>query len=376
MQQVIKFLCYKFLYPCLYYVLSKRKTDMQKLVFVEPSSDHLTNSLKTVFDSLCNRNTYKTHLFFLNQNNTHGIAKIKKDLKLICLVSNASCVFIDDTCLTLSCFKLRSDTRLVQLWHACGAFKKFGWSAATLPFGPNQKEHERYPSHKNYFFVTTSSAEVVKWYCEAMSIKSEQVLPVGVSRTDKFFDKNYVEASRRRLLEKYPLLEGKKIILYAPTYRGNISSVHSGNGLDVDYVANRLGKEYVILVKYHPFVLAKPICKTKVQLIDVSGIDIDELFCISDICVTDYSSLIFEFSLFCKPMIFFAYDLDEYSAMRGFYYNYEEFVPGPIVKTNEELVHEIQSNHLDKDKIDNFRMKFMHACDGHSTERILKILNL
>lgn len=105
-------------------------------------------------------------------------------------------------------------------------------------------------------------------------------------------------------------------------------------------------------------------------------LDIDKLLCVSDVCISDYSSLIFEYSLFERPMIFFAYDLDEYFDWRGFYYNYDELTPGPIVKTTEEIIDYIQ--HLDTrfnpSQVRAFREKFMSACDGHATDRILELV--
>jgi CDP-ribitol ribitolphosphotransferase len=96
----------------------------------------------------------------------------------------------------------------------------------------------------------------------------------------------------------------------------------------------------------------------------------------SDICITDYSSVIFEYALLEKPMLFYAYDVSEYYDERGFYYPYETFVPGKIVKTTEELVQGIL--HLDQkdiDKVKEFREQYMSGCDGHATSRILSEIN-
>ena len=112
------------------------------------------------------------------------------------------------------------------------------------------------------------------------------------------------------------------------------------------------------------------------HVISTKELDIDKLLCVSDVCISDYSSLIFEYSLFERPMIFFAYDLDEYFDWRGFYYNYDELTPGPIVKTTEEIIDYIQ--HLDTrfnpSQVRAFREKFMSACDGHATDRILELV--
>ena len=98
---------------------------------------------------------------------------------------------------------------------------------------------------------------------------------------------------------------------------------------------------------------------------------IEDLLFTADMCITDYSSLIFEYSLFERPMIFYAFDLDQFYDYRGFNYPYDySFLPGPIVKTNEELINAIKQGKADPTVISDFRERFMGACDGRSTERI------
>ena len=91
--------------------------------------------------------------------------------------------------------------------------------------------------------------------------------------------------------------------------------------------------------------------------------------CAADILVSDYSSLVFEYSILHRPMIFFAYDLEEYDNSRSYYYDYKTFVPGPIAKTDDEVISYILKG-TDMSKVKAFREKFMSACDGNSTKRI------
>ena len=103
------------------------------------------------------------------------------------------------------------------------------------------------------------------------------------------------------------------------------------------------------------------------------NISIDTALCGADMVISDYSSLVFEYSLFRRPMIFYAYDLEEYDNARSYYYKYEDFVPGPIAKTDDELI-DIILNGVNMRKISQFREDFMTSCDGHSTERIAKFI--
>ena len=99
-------------------------------------------------------------------------------------------------------------------------------------------------------------------------------------------------------------------------------------------------------------------------------VNTDTALCCADILVADYSSLIFEFSLLERPMLFFAYDLEEYDRDRSFYYDYKSFVPGKIVTDTDEIIEAVQKSDFQKEKVRPFKEKFMSACDGNCTKRI------
>ena len=104
--------------------------------------------------------------------------------------------------------------------------------------------------------------------------------------------------------------------------------------------------------------------------------NINELMTVADICISDYSSLVFEYSLFERPMIFFAFDLEEYIDERGLYYDFDEITPGPILKTNEEIIDYIKhiDEKFDKQVVIDFKNRFMNCCDGHASERIAALI--
>ena len=176
-----------------------------------------------------------------------------------------------------------------------------------------------------------------------------------------------------------PSSNGKKVILYAPTFRGRVAKAYSPEEMDMDQMFQAFSEEYVLVSKHHPFVKKRP--EIPEGMADFArdmteDMTIEELLMVSDICISDYSSLIFEFSLFERPMIFFAYDLEEYFDWRGFYYDYDEMTPGPICRTTEEMIDYIQNldTRFDRQQVIDFKEKFMSACDGHATERILDMV--
>lgn len=376
-----KFYTFRILYPGIYKKNAKKKVNKDKVVFIEARMTSITNSFKYMYDELKNKYNYDIHVHYLRA----GFAK-KEEYDLLCKdmiadIADAKYVFLNDSSNVISCLPMRKETKVTQLWHACGAFKKFGMSTADLIFGDNRATLEKYPYHKNYTYVTVSSPEVVWAYEEAMSYEDKKgvVVPTGSSRTDYFFDKDVIEKAYRSLHKAFPQAKGKKVILYAPTFRGRVAKAKTPNVLNIEEFYKELGDEYVLIFKHHPFVKKRTAIPEQCKDFAVDCTDlmsIDDLLCVSDICISDYSSLVFEYSLFERPMLFLAHDLDEYYDWRGFYYDYKEFVPGPIYSTNEEMLEYIKNinKKFDKQKVIDFRDKYMSACDGHATERIMKLV--
>ena len=364
--------------PKAYREAAKAPVDEKKVVFVEVRHPQVTNSMQVMFDELANNYDYNIHTHFLLTNGT-----IRADFRKRCLdavkdIATAKYVFMNEASNTMSAMPLRPETKIIQLWHGCGAFKKFGFSTADLLFGASREEQLKHPFNKNYSLVTVSSPEVIWAYNEAMNIDESTgiVQATGSSRTDIFYNKEFLKEAREHVYELVPQAKDKKIILYAPTFRGRVAKAETPDMLNIKMFYEALGDEYVLLIKHHPVVKNPPAVPEAYKdfAMDVGNIlSIEELLSTADICISDYSSLVFEYSLFEKPLIFFAYDLDEYFDWRGFYYDYFELAPGLIAKTNFEMIDYIKhiDERFDKKAIQDFRYKFMRSCDGHATQRII-----
>ena len=289
--------------------------------------------------------------------------------------ATAKALFLTDYFFPAYACKPREGQSVVQLWHGCGAFKKWGYSTAEKKWGASKKELDRYPIHNTYTHVCVSSPKVSFAYAEAFGCSEKVVMPLGAPRTDIYFDSDFIKESRNLINEKYPQIDGRKIILYAPTFRGDsVGKSYIKNMLNIEEMSKNLGEDYVLLIKQHPLTADKFSIDGSTFAFDISkDVTIETALCAADIVITDYSSLIFEYALLERPMIFFAYDLAEYEDARSFYFGYEGFVPGEIVTDTEEIISEIKrlETDFDKEKIRRFRQDYMCACDGKSTERIL-----
>ena len=350
-----------------------------KVLFLEMRFTKLSNSFELIYKALEESGEYDLKCSYVQFNFIRGREFTQRVNEMLKELATAKYVFVDDASLILSSIPLRKETVAINLWHACGAFKKFGRSTAELKFGSSAATLDKYPNYGNLTHVTVSSPEVIWAYEEAMHLPKGIVKATGVSRTDQFYDKEFVESRKQKLYEIMPEAKDKKVILYAPTFRGHVATASSPDRIDFERFCRELGNEYVIVCKHHPFVKNPPIIPEELQHFarDLTKyLSIEDLLCCADICISDYSSLVFEYSLFEKPMIFYAYDYDNYCDWRGFYYDYSEFTPGPVVQTEDELLNSIKNidTQFDKQKVIDFKEKFMGSCDGHATERIIALM--
>lgn len=375
-RSICKWLVFKLMYPICYFLSRLQPVKYKKIVFVENHADQLSDNfilLKKAFEL----KNYDISVHYLSVSSSGWGEIVLKSLRLIWDMGSARCVFLNESNSLFGAFTIRKETKLIQVWHACGAFKKWGFSVADKTFGDNQRELEKFPGHRNYNLVPVSGEAVCWAYEEAFGLKDKPgvVQALGVSRTDVYYDKDRIRQAYNRLRKLHFPMRGRKIILYAPTFRGDIRTAKAPAGLDFSKLSV-LKDEYVVFLKQHPFV------KEAVKIPENCGdfcfeitneLSTEELIMVSDICITDYSSVVFEYTLLKKPILFFAYDLEEYYDERGFYYPYEEFVPGPIVRTTEELIMEItRIDQYDLNRVEDFHKKYMSGCDGHATERIVQ----
>lgn len=372
----------KTVFPYIYNEESKKPVE-HKIVFMERGNG-ISPSLKYMLNYMKKNSDYTIKKFSLMANSVDAETYFKRAKDYIREIATAKAIFICTANDLTGYFKIRPETTYIQLWHGCGVFKKVGLSTIDKPFGKSAKSHKEYPINTNYSYVTIASPELSWIFEESMGIDKESgiIVPTGVSRSDEFFDQEFIDNCYKKLYEKIPQAKGKKVILYAPTFRGEVAKCTSPDELDVRAFAEAFGDEYVLIFKHHQSVKVPPAIPEEYEgsfAFDMTrgkGMNINELMTVADICISDYSSLVFEYSLFERPMIFFAFDLDDYIDARGLYYDFDEITPGPVVKTNEEMIDYIK--HIDerfnKQEVIDFKNRFMCCCDGHASERIAALI--
>ena len=259
---------------------------------------------------------------------------------------------------------------VVQLWHAPGAFKKFGGSVDFK----SRKILEKVSKNTDYLIV--SSSNIQDYYSEAFQIPKTKIKPLGLPRADYYFENHDIDDLKSKFFEKYDLSGDKKIVLYAPTFRDEEKYNNVFNYLDLEKFNDSLGDEYILALRLHPKIkkFYSGEISSKGKYINCSDYPSEqELLLISDILITDYSSIMIEFALLNKPIIFFTYDFESYLTQeRGFYFDFKSTVPGPVVYDSNQLIDVIKSNSFDENKISEFvKTQFNEAMEDFNEFKTL-----
>ena len=284
--------------------------------------------------------------------------------------------------------KKNKKTKYIQTWHGT-PLKKLALDMDYIDMSGNQdieKYHDDFRKNSAIWDYLISqnkfSSEVFR---RAFDFKGE-MLEIGYPRNDILINKNNKE-DIDKIKSRLNIPKEKKVILYAPTWRDNQyyekGKYKFATEMDFDAMAKELSDDYVLIVKFH-YLVKENIDWTKYNdfIIECDADwDIQELYLISDMMITDYSSVMFDYSILKRPMIFFTYDLENYkNKLRDFYFDMFEEVPGPICETNDEMIYFIK-NYTEKgymsefgEKYQKWSEKFNTFDDGKASKKIIELI--
>jgi CDP-ribitol ribitolphosphotransferase len=348
-----------------------------RVLFASRLISEMSGNLNVVYERMVERGLDRDHdlVVMLKPGLTERWRFVDR-LRLARSLASAEVIVLDDSFPPLNWVNLSPDVRIIQLWHASGAFKTVGYSRVGLP-DPNVRVH------KSYTAAIVSSEFDVPFYAEAFGIPEDRVIPTGIPRMDRFFDERARAAGLAAARAAFPEIEGRTTILFAPTYRGDTIREASYGFEHIDYAALDalcVERDAVVIIKMHPFVL-EPVRIPEAfrdRILDGSAdaVDVNDLLFAVDLLITDYSSIVFEYSTLRRPMLFFAYDLDDYVATRDFYVPFESFVPGRIVRTFPDMLDAIRREDYQASKVDDFAARHFAHLDAGSTDRVIDQLIL
>ena len=361
------------------FVLSRPLPLRSRVVFATAHAPSLGGNLAILRDELATRRPAVTAVTLAHRPEGGLRGRISAAWQAIVAghyLATSRTFIVDDYFFPIYVIRPRPGTTIIQTWHASGAFKKVGYSVLDKSFGADEALTRRVRIHSNYDVCLVASQAAAPHYSEAFRQPLERfVSRYGIPRTDVFFGEERLARTRDEIRRRYGLTDGRTVILYAPTFRGDsVTDAHATDDLDLEQLQAVLGEDHVVLVRLHPFVRSRTTIGPTLRgfAIDVSDHpDINELMLVSDILVTDYSSAIYEFALLGRPIVFFAPDHEAYERERGFYFDYRTGVPGPIFETTPPLADHLHEGRFDLEPVTAFAAASFDIADGHATERFV-----
>lgn len=348
---------------------SKSKKD--KILLMSQTRSPISGNLKALDERLKERKLDKKYKIY------YSFGKVLQEkisilywIDLINKIAKSDYIFVDDYAPIFTFLKLKN-SKLIQVWHAGVGFKNLGYSR----FGKEGSPHPNDSAHRKYDYVTVAAEEHIQIYQEVFGLTKEHFIVTGLPRLDGYLDKEKIAKVKEELYQINNLWKNKKIILFAPTYRGKgqNDAYYDFDKIDFEKLYDLCKEKYIVLFKFHPFIKEKIDIKEKYKKVffDMSSYkDINELFYITDILITDYSSNIYEYSLFEKPIIYFAYDLEQYTCLRGIHRKKEDF-PGELCNNFNEVLEIIKKNNFNLEQIKKFKRENFKYNDSKNCDRVI-----
>ena len=364
-KQFVKIIVQHGILPVFYFFGKLRRVNPQYMIFADFHKSEVPYSMEDLYAVLKADPRYRVETMTKDCDHASWFSVFAFMIRFMLRYARAGYVFICDNFLPVASCRKRPETTVVQMWHAGGMLKKYAYDT-----GRDIPTYYKGNVFRNYSLIITSNEICNSAYVSGMRADPETVHGLGLSRTDRFYDENYKAGCREEFLKAYPEAEGKKIALWAPTFRGNASVPEGLSSAFVEDLRKNLGDSWMLITKSHPH-LQKHLGP------DACSIPTEKLLPVTDVLISDYSSVIYDYLLLERPLVLYAPDLDRFIEEDQFYIDYYE-MPGEIVKDPSGLADAVlhAEERTDREKLSAFREKYMGACDGHALERLLTYLGL
>lgn len=301
---------------------------------------------------------------------------LKKDIKerinycfyiLKCMyhIATAKICILDGYSIPISILNHKKNLEIIQIWHASGAIKKFGYQSLNKKEGRGTEVARIMNMHRNYNHVMAPSNTTAKFYEEAFGISKDKIFINGLPRLDYLLNENLGKEKIESFYKENPKFKdtAKKTILYVPTFRKDADCTESIEKI----IKNINFKKYDLIIKLHP--LDKSV-KNNEYIVDKKYNTFD-LLKIADYIITDYSAVAFEASILNKPLYFYTYDINDYKKVRGLNIDLLEEMNNATSTNIKEIVEAIENDKFDYGELEKFRDKYMGNSFSNNTAKLV-----
>lgn len=284
-------------------------------------------------------------------------------------IATSKAVILDSYCIPVSVLTHKKSLCVLQIWHAIGSMKHFGYDMIGKEEGNSEEIAKILCMHKNYTYILISSYHFIRDFLTGFRVDPSIIKEVPLPKADCLTSEEYKEKKRRELYQKYPQLANKKNILYCPTFRKKTCEAETQKIRELIQHVNF--EEYNFLYCPHP--LSKVLVDHP-KVLTVSERTFDMLF-VSDYVISDYSSVIYEAGLLKIPVYLYAYDWDTYHEKRTFNIDLEHEVPTLFTADPDEILRAIEQDEFDREAFDRFIQDNVKMPKGSCCSEILKLID-
>lgn len=362
----MKFLifAFKFSLKIIYFILKFFPINNKKVVFLSRQSNMLSLDFRMIQEELLKKDK-NIKIVTLSKKMKDGI-EIKYYfyiLKQMYHLATSKVCVIDSYVIPVSILKHKKSLKIIQIWHAMGAVKKFGYQSLDLKGGHSSSIAYSMSMHKNYDYVISGSDAMTPFFSEAFNTPKEKFLSYGLPRMDYLINDH--DKIARSIYEKYKDLKKKEVILYVPTFRkGEDNKVTDLiECVDLD--------KYNLIIKQHP---NKKINITDSKVLTCPDFTSLELLTIADYIITDYSAISIEASVLNKPIYFYLYDYNDYCSNNGVNIDLYQEMKSCCFEDAKSLYKSIESKKYDLKLVKKFCNKYVTNQNGDSTKRIVDLI--
>lgn len=360
---------YKKFFSAFFQIMGKFLKVNKNLILFSANSQKYVDSPRSIYEYMINSEKYKNYEFVwalkdIDIEIPGKAKKIKIDTIKYFITALKAKYWITSVNIERGLNFKKKETKFMNTWHGI-AINKMG----------NAVKNRNDFDWTNVDFIPYSNKAEIDIYIKDFNANISSMLPYGLPRNDTLYNVNDKEIEE--IKNRLGINKNKKIILYAPTWR---DSRDFGENyflippIDWKSLKNKFSKDYIILLRTHPYTTRLLNVEFDEFLLDMTLYsNINDLLKISDILISDYSSTILDYSILERPILCFGYDYDEYSLIRGFYYDLEKELPSGVIRTQQELEEYIINIDFNLEKEKTIKFKNKHVVyGGNATEKCVR----
>lgn len=279
-------------------------------------------------------------------------------------LATASVCVLDTYWPMVSLLTHRKSLTVIQMWHAIGKMKQSGYQSLGKGYGRGKMMAQLMNMHKGYDVVIAGGASMNSYYCASFGVEEAQLWNIGLPRIDYLLHTQ--QQNRGLLLEKYPRLRGKTVVLYAPTFRRGTVADYS------ELIAKFPSHRFALVVRPHPLQTLKD--GAALEPYRYGELSTMQLLTACDLVITDYSAISFEAAVMEKPIYYYLFEHQNYLRSNGVNINPYDEMPHNTYEDADLLIRAIEQGDYDMDALLAFRKRYLPETLGASTSRLAGLI--